>query len=300
MQDQTPQPLRARLQQPGLVVAPGVHDMVSLRMADAMGFEALYMTGFGTVASHLGLPDAGLATYTDMVGRVRQMASMARTPLIADGDTGYGGLLNIAHTVQGYEAAGAAAIQLEDQQMPKKCGHTPGRRVVPVAEMVRRIEVAVASRRSRDFLVIARTDARTTLGLDEALRRGEACARAGADVLFIESPESVEEMRRIGEAFDLPLVANMVEGGRTPVLDRATLEQLGYRIAIHPVTALLAATQAMQRAYRTLRERGSSVGLDTELMPFDELTALMGFPDVHAFERRWAEPAPDQPSGDER
>lgn len=300
MQDQTAQPLRARLQQPGLVVAPGVHDMVSLRMADAMGFEALYMTGFGTVASHLGLPDAGLATYTDMVGRVRQMASMARTPLIADGDTGYGGLLNIAHTVQGYEAAGAAAIQLEDQQMPKKCGHTPGRRVVPVADMVRRIEVAVASRRSRDFLVIARTDARTTLGLDEALRRAEACARAGADVLFIESPESVEEMRRIGEAFDLPLVANMVEGGRTPVLDRATLEQLGYRIAIRPVTALLSATQAMQRAYRALLEHGSSVGLEADLMPFDELTTLMGFPDVHAFERRWAEPATDRPSGDER
>jgi len=281
--------LRQRLQQPGLVVAPGVHDMVSLRMADAFGFDALYMTGFGTVASHLGLPDAGLATYTDMVGRVRQMATMARTPLMADGDTGYGGLLNVAHTVQGYEAAGAAAIQLEDQEVPKKCGHTPGRRVVPTADMVRKIEVAVASRATSDFLIIARTDARSSLGLDEALRRAEAYARAGADVLFVESPESEDEMRRIGASVDVPLLANMVDGGRTPVLSRDALEQLGYKLAIFPVTALLAATQAMQAVYGALARQGSSAALEQPLMPFTELTTLMGFPDVHAFERRWAE-----------
>ncbi|MFP5463021.1 MAG: isocitrate lyase/phosphoenolpyruvate mutase family protein, partial [Gammaproteobacteria bacterium] len=238
--------LRQRLQQPGLVVAPGVYDMVSLRLADSFGFDALYMTGFGTVASHLGLPDAGLATYSDMVGRVTAMAGMARTPLIADGDTGYGGLLNIRHTVRGYEAAGAAAIQLEDQEFPKKCGHTPGRRVIPMADMVRKIRVAADSRSSKDFLIIARTDARTTLGLDEALRRAEAYAKAGADVLFVESPESEEEMRRIGRSFDLPLLANMVEGGRTPVLSQAELEDIGYKLAIFPVTALLAATEAMK------------------------------------------------------
>ncbi|MFP5407115.1 MAG: oxaloacetate decarboxylase, partial [Gammaproteobacteria bacterium] len=176
--------LRQRLRQPGLVVAPGVFDMVSVRMADSLGFDALYMTGFGTVASHLGLPDAGLATYSDMVGRVAAMAGMAATPLIADADTGYGGLLNLRHTVRGYEAAGAAAMQLEDQEFPKKCGHTPGRRVIPLEDMVRKIEVAVDSRHSADFQIIARTDAHTALGLDEALRRGEAYARAGADVLF--------------------------------------------------------------------------------------------------------------------
>lgn len=282
--------LRQRLQQPGLVVAPGVHDMVSLRMADAMGFEALYMTGFGTVASHLGLPDAGLATYSDMVGRVRQMAGMARTPMICDGDTGYGGLLNVAHTVQGYEQAGAQAIQLEDQEVPKKCGHTPGRRVVPMEDMVKKIRVAADSRRSRDFLIIARTDARTTLGLDEALRRAEAYAKAGADILFVESPESEDEMRRIGRAFDLPLLANMVDGGMTPVLSRALLEDIGYKLAIFPVTALLAATQAMQAAYAAIREQGSSAGLQQPLMRFSALTALMGFPEVHAFEKRWADP----------
>ena len=200
-----------RLASPGLIIAPGVFEMVSLRLADRMGFDALYMTGYGTVASLMGLPDAGLATYTEMVGRVTAMAGMAKTPLIADGDTGYGGLLNVRHTVRGYEAAGAVAIQLEDQEFPKKCGHTPGRRVIAMADMVKKIEVAVASRIDPQFKIIARTDARTTLGLDEALKRGEAYARAGADILFIESPENQIEIRRIGETFpNHPLVANMV------------------------------------------------------------------------------------------
>lgn len=281
--------LAQRLRQPGLVVAPGVYDMVSLRLADTFGFDALYMTGFGTVASHLGLPDAGIATYTDMVQRVRLMASMARAPLIADGDTGYGGLLNVAHTVRGYEDAGAAAIQLEDQEFPKKCGHTPGRRVVPMADMVRKIRVACEARTSRDFLIIARTDARSALGLDEALRRAEAYAEAGADILFVESPESVEEMQKIGRSTDLPLVANMVEGGRTPVLSQADLEAIGYRIAIFPVTALLAATHAMRATYAQLRQQGSSAGLPVSLMPFSDLTTLMGFEEVWAFDRRHAE-----------
>ena len=281
--------LHERLRQRKLLVAPGVYDMVSLRLADTFGFEALYMTGFGAVASHLGLPDAGLATYTDMVGRVKQMASQSRAPLIADGDTGYGGLLNLRHTVRGYEEAGAAAIQIEDQEFPKKCGHTPGRRVIPMEDMVRKIRVAVESRASRDFLVIARTDARTALGLDEALRRAEAYAKAGADVLFVESPESLEEMRTICERLDFPLVANMVEKGRTPVLSREELEQLGYRIAIFPVTALLAAVKAMREVYAHMQARGSSKGLAAPLEDFGALTKLMGFEDVWAFEKRYAE-----------
>lgn len=280
--------LRERLASPGLLTAPGVHDMVSLRLADSFGFDALYMTGFGTVASHLGLPDAGLATYSDMQGRVRAMAGMARAPLIADGDTGYGGLLNVRHTVQGYEQAGAAAIQLEDQEFPKKCGHTPGRRVIPAEDMVRKIKVAVEARTSPDFLIIARTDARTALGLDEALRRAEAYAKAGADILFVESPESEEEMRRIGQAFHLPLVANMVERGRTPVLTRPELEALGYRLAIFPVTALLAAVQAMAGVYAHLQATGSSAGTTVPLHDFGDLTKLMGFEDVWDFERRHA------------
>lgn len=281
--------LRERLRRKELLVAPGVFDMVSLRCANQFGFDALYMTGYGTVASHLGLPDAGLATYTDMVGRVKAMATQAAAPLIADGDTGYGGLLNVRHTVRGYEDAGASAIQLEDQEFPKKCGHTPGRRVIPAEDMVRKIRVAVESRRSKDFLVIARTDARTTLGLDEALRRAEAYAKAGADVLFVESPESQEEMRAIGRAFDLPLVANMVEKGRTPVLTREELQSLGFRLAIFPVTALLASLRAMTGVYAHLRNTGSSAGVAVPLHDFADLTKLMGFEDVWEFDRTHAE-----------
>jgi len=281
---------KKRLAQPGLVVAPGVFEMVSLRLADRMNFEALYMTGYGTVASLLGLPDAGVATYTDMVGRVTSMAGMAKTPLIADGDTGYGGLLNVRHTIRGYEAAGAVAIQLEDQEFPKKCGHTPGRRVIPMDDMVKKIEVAVNSRTDPNFQIIARTDARTTLGLDEALRRGEAYAKAGADILFIESPESVDEMQTICHTFrGIPLVANMVEKGRTPVLSKEELENLGYKIAIFPVTALLASVHAMTKVYEQFKTTGSSVDQAVDLYDFAELSKLMGFEDVWEFEKKFVE-----------
>jgi 2-methylisocitrate lyase-like PEP mutase family enzyme len=281
---------KKRLAQPGLVVAPGVFEMVSLRLADRMNFEALYMTGYGTVASLLGLPDAGVATYTDMVGRVTSMAGMAKTPLIADGDTGYGGLLNVRHTIRGYEAAGAVAIQLEDQEFPKKCGHTPGRRVIPLEDMVKKIEVAVNSRTDPNFQIIARTDARTTLGLDEALRRGEAYAKAGADILFIESPESVDEMQTICHTFrGIPLVANMVEKGRTPVLSKEELENLGYKIAIFPVTALLASVHAMTKVYEQFKTTGSSVDQAVDLYDFAELSKLMGFEDVWEFEKKFVE-----------
>lgn len=283
------QSLAQRLKQPGLVSAPGVFDMISAKIADSMGFDALYMTGFGTVASYLGLPDAGLATYTDMVSRVRQIAGGTKTPLIADGDTGYGGLLNVDSTVRGYEAAGAAAIQIEDQEYPKKCGHTPGRRVIPIEDAARKIKVAAEARSSKEFLIIARTDARTSLGLDEALRRGEAFARAGADILFIESPESIEEMRRIGEAFDLPLVANMVEGGRTPILSRAELEDLGFKLAIFPASGFLAMGAALKSVYGEIRDKGSSKEWRGDLYPFVDFAKLMGFEQVWEFERKNAE-----------
>ena len=279
--------LRARLSGKELLVAPGVFDGISAKIADQMGFEALYMTGYGTVASHLGLPDAGIATYTDMVGRVAVLANATSTPLIADGDTGYGGLLNVQYSVRGYEAAGAVAIQLEDQEFPKKCGHMLGRRVVPIEDMVDKIKVAISSRDSGDFLIIARTDARTTLGLDEALRRAEAYAQAGADILFVESPESIEEMRIIGRSFDRPLMANMVEGGRTPVADRKTLEEIGYSIAIFPALGFLAAGDALRKVYGHLREQGSSVGVDAALYKFSEFSDLMGFRAVAAFDETY-------------
>lgn len=289
MTDTAPQTLAQRLKQPGLISAPGVFDMVSARIADSMGFDALYMTGFGVVASHLGLPDAGLATYSDMVGRVRQIAGGTRTPLIADGDTGYGGLLNVDFTVRGYEAAGAQAIQIEDQEFPKKCGHTPGRRVVPVEDAVRKIKVAAAARSSKDFLIIARTDARTAHGLDEALRRADAFLKAGADILFVESPESVEEMQKIGQTFDVPLLANMVESGRTPVLTREQLEEIGYRIAIFPVSGLLAMGAALRSVYGEILAKGSTANWPGEMDTLDRMARLMGFERVWAFDKENAE-----------
>jgi 2-methylisocitrate lyase-like PEP mutase family enzyme len=281
--------LRRAFEQRRFVTAPGIFDMLSARVADGMGFPALYVTGFGTVASHLGVPDAGIATYTDMVGRVGRFAQGCRTPVIADADTGYGGLLNVRHTVLGYEAAGVSGIQLEDQETPKKCGHTPGRRVIPAEEMVLKLRVAAEARKDPDFLIVARTDARTTLGLEEAIRRGRMYAEAGADIVFIESPESEAEMAEIGRSIRKPLLANMVEGGRTPILPAKRLEELGYAIAIYPVLGFLAAAAALERAYAHLRQHGDSNGVPaTESYGFGRVCELMGFPEVWEFEKQWA------------
>lgn len=270
------------------IVAPGIFDMISAKVADGMGFDCLYATGFGTVASDLGVPDAGIATYSDMIRRMSRFAGGCRTPIIADADTGYGGLLNVRHTVQGYEAAGIAGIQLEDQESPKKCGHTPGRRVIPAEEMVLKIKVAVEARRSAETLIVARTDARTTQGLEEAIRRGRMYAEAGADVIFVESPESEAEMREIGRSIAKPLLANMVEGGRTPILPAATLAEIGYAIAIYPAIGFLAAAGALERAYGHLKNTGDSIAIG-ESYGFRRMTELMGFPEVWDFEARWAQ-----------
>lgn len=281
--------LADRVRKRDLIVAPGVFDLLSAKLADQLEPAALYMTGYGTVASHLGLPDAGLASYTEMVGRASTIAGATRRPLIADADTGYGGLLNVAHTVRGYEAAGVAAIQLEDQEFPKKCGHTPGRRVIPTADMVRKIAVAVDARRDPDFLIVARTDARTAFGLDEAIRRAQAYREAGADVLFVESPEAEAEFARVAAEIDAPLLANMVEGGRSPVLSREFLREHGFAIAIYPVTGFCAAAQALRSAYRYLGEHGSSEGISLPLMELAELHEVMGFHEVWEFEKKWAD-----------
>lgn len=279
--------LRSRLSKGSLVIAPGVFEMISAKIADKLGFDALYMTGYGTVASYLGLPDAGLASYADIVSRVQQFTSGTKTPMICDADTGYGGLLNVMHTVRGYEAAGACAMQLEDQEFPKKCGHMLGRRVIPATLMADKIRVAAETRNDPNFLIIARTDARTTLGLDEALRRAELYARAGADLLFVESPESLEEMATIGRSFDLPLVANMVEGGRTPILSRDELKALGYSLAIFPATAFLAAGAAFERVYSSLKLNGSTQGCDMPLYDFNKFSGVMGFEWVTEFDERY-------------
>lgn len=271
------------------VAAPGVFELISVKMADRFDFDALYMTGYGTVASYLGLPDAGLASYADMVNRVERMCSATSKPVICDGDTGYGGLLNVRHTVQGYERAGAAAIQLEDQEFPKKCGHTPHRRVIALEDMVQKIRVAVDARESDDFLIIARTDARTAYGLDEAISRGQAFEDAGADVIFVESPESVDEMERICQAIKKPKLANIVDGGSTPVLPAEQLKSLGYQVAIYPGSGFLAMGAALESVYGHIAKTGSSAELETPVYDFQEFSRIMGFEDVWEFEKNWSD-----------
>ena len=280
--------LKTALRNKEFILAPGIFDLISALIADREDFKALYVTGYGTVASYLGLPDAGIATYRDMIERIAQMVKMTSKPIIADADTGYGGLLNVRHTIRGYEDAGVSGIQIEDQEFPKKCGHTPNRRVVPLEDMVRKIEVAVDSRRSDDFLIIARTDSRPALGIDEAIRRGKAFAKAGADVVFVESPESEEEMLKVAAEIDAPLFANMVNGGRTPLLSANRLHEMGYSIAIHPAIGFLSVGAALQKAYVVLAKYGVTAA-DIDLYSFAECDKLLGFEDIWAFEKKFAQ-----------
>ena len=279
--------LRDRLARGEFLLAPGIYDGLSARVADRMDFPALYMTGYGATASMLGLPDAGLATFSDMLGRAEMICSVTDTPLIADADTGYGGLLNVRRTVRGYEAAGVAAIQIEDQEMPKKCGHTPGRRVVPAEDMVLKIRVAVEARRYDETMIVARTDARTGHGLDEALRRARLYEEAGADVIFVESPENEAELERIGREVGKPLLANMVEFGKTPRVDVERLKAWGFDMAIYPVLGLSVAAEAMRLAWSYLKEKGTSDGVGVPQI--DGMHELMGFSEVWDFEKRWAQ-----------
>lgn len=282
--------LRAAVEAGEFVLAPGVFDLISALMADRIGFKALYVTGYGTVASYLGLPDAGLATYRDMVERIGQIVKMTKTPVIADADTGYGGLLNVRHTVRGYEDVGVSAIQIEDQEFPKKCGHTPFRRVIPMDDMVRKLHVAAEARSSADFLIIARTDSLTSLGVEEAIRRGQAYADAGADLVFIESPESEESLELIAKEINVPLVANMVNGGKTPILSAERLKELGYGMALHPAVGFLSAGAALDRGYRDLAKNGIT-SPDIDLFSFTEFSKVLGFEDIWDFEQRYAEDA---------
>ncbi len=281
--------LKEKLQAGGNISAPGVFDPFSARIAENAGFDVLYITGYGVNATLLGLPDAAFASYAEMVGRVRSISEATDVTLIADGDTGFGGLANVGRTVTGYEAAGADAIQLEDQEFPKRCGHTRNRKVIPISEMIKKMTVAKESRSSEDFLVIARTDALTEHGINEALQRAEQYLEAGADVLFVESPGSEEEMRRICDTFaGVPLIANMVAGGATPIYDDRVLFQMGYQIVIHPIYLLGAAFRGMQDALHSL----GRIGHSDKVADINELNELLDFQRIWDLDERF-DGAPD-------
>ncbi len=271
-----------------LLVAPGAYDVLSAKIIEQAGFEAVYMTGYGTSASLLGEPDVGLLTMTEMVQRVGNIANAVEIPVIADGDTGFGNPLNVRRTVREYEKAGASAIQLEDQVAPKRCGHMLGREVIPVEEMVQKIKAAVDTRQDGDFVIIARTDARTNHGLEEALDRAKAYEDAGADVLFIESPESVDELRTINETFRAtPTLANMIEGGRTPLPSLDELEKLGFGIAIFPLGPLYTAAKAVGRYLDELKSVRSTASKVNDMIAFEDFNRLIGLPEYNTLEERY-------------
>lgn len=279
--------LKEQLQSGDFITAPGVFDLISTLIATRMNFPALYVTGYGISASYMGLPDAGLMTFTDMETQIRKIVAATDKPVIADADTGYGGLLNVRHTVKAYENLGVSAIQIEDQEYPKKCGHTPGRRVIPTPDMVSKIKVAVDTRTKDDFLIIARTDSRTGLGIEEALSRAVAFEEAGADIIFVEAPETESEMKMVNAAIKKPTLANMVSGGKTPIFSSAALQDMGYSVAIHPALGFLAVGEALKTAYTTLDTTGNVSGLVLE--DFGEFSKIMGFEDVWDFEKKWAD-----------
>lgn len=280
--------LRQKLASRQFITAPGIQDMIAAVVANKVGFDIVYGSGYWTVASAYGLPDAGIASVTQMVDRMATLVRTCNAAVIADADTGFGGLLNVHHTVQAYEQAGITAIQIEDQEFPKKCGHTPGKRVVPAEEMADKIRVAVEARRDENFLIIARTDARQSEGLAGVLHRMKLYAEAGADILFPEALTSDEEARIVTASLDKPMMANMADGGLTPIRDAKTLESLGYSMAIFPAMTSLAAAAAMEAALLNLRQTGTSLSPDVPLFNFKEFCSLIGFEDVWAFDKKWA------------
>jgi 2-methylisocitrate lyase-like PEP mutase family enzyme len=280
--------LRALLRGESLFIAPGAFDCVGARLVEAAGFPALYVTGAGISMSAMGAPDVGALSFGEILDRIRRICDVVSIPVIADGDTGYGGPLNVIRTVREYERAGVSGIQIEDQEWPKKCGHEPGRVIAPVETMVMRIRAAIEARRDPDFVVIARTDARAGEGLPAAIARAKAYREAGADVIFVESPQSEAELEEVGRAFPgVPLLANMVEGGKTPILPAERLQALGFRLAIYPNALTRLIAKAGLEMLAALKETGSTNAVSGRLMSHGELWSLFDNTTWRALEDRY-------------
>ncbi len=289
-----PVSLRDRLARGTFFDVPGVYDGITALAARQAGFDALYLTGYGLHAT-LGLPDMGLATQSEFVDRISIIQRCARLPLIVDADSGFGNLGNLRRAVMDYERAGAHAMQIDDQEAPRRCGHTDGKRVVPIAEMVQRIRVAIDHRNSDGMLIIARTDAIAPEGFDAALKRCDAYAAAGADILFVDAPETEAQLVRIGRHTGIPMMVNVVPGGKTPVLPNKMLAEMGFAFAIYPSIAWLASAGAIQAVFAGLRSGDVSASLSGPPLTANAGHALAGFPEMWAFEKRYApqdEPGP--------
>jgi methylisocitrate lyase len=280
--------LRQLLRQPGIIVAPGAYDCLTAKLIEREGFPAVYMTGAGTAVTRLGKPDLGVATLSDMLANAAAIAATVAVPVIADADTGYGGALNVYRTVREYERAGVAALHLEDQVFPKRCGHLDGKQVVPVADMVSRLRAAVEGRTDDDFVIIARTDALAVTGLDDTLRRCQAYLEAGADVLFVEAWRSREEIERVRREVDAPLLYNFVEHGKSPLLPVAELERLGFKMVIFPGSILLALVPLVRQILGEIKRHGTTAAWLDRMTDVVELFETVGLSDMLALDARLA------------
>ncbi|CDN15277.1 MAG: oxaloacetate decarboxylase [Richelia sp.] len=281
------QKFRQLLENPNIIVIPGIYDCLGAKIAEQLGFQALATSGFGIAASTLGLPDYGFLTATEMLYSVGRISQSVNIPLIADCDTGYGNALNVIRTVKDAIQLGIAGVILEDQEWPKKCGHFEGKQVIPMTEHMGKIRAAVDARSDSSLVIIARTDSRANLGLEEAIRRGRAYVEAGADVLFVEAPQSVDELKAIAKAFpNVPLVANVIEGGKTPQLSVSELQDMGYKIVFFAVSALLAATQAMTACLHSLQELGTTTNFNN-MINFREFKEFIGIPQYQQMEEEY-------------
>lgn len=280
--------LRELINRPEILLAPGAHDALVAKIIAKTGFDAVYMTGAGVSYTTLGKPDIGLLTMSEMAQKAAYIVESADLPVIADGDTGYGNALNVIRTVREYERAGIACIQLEDQVMPKRCGHMAGKTLVPVDEMVGKIKAACDARVDQDFLIMARTDARAVEGLERALERAAQYKEAGADILFIEAPQSVEEMKKLCQEFKgVPLIANMVEGGKTPLYPASELESFGYRIVIYPGAACRVIAKAITELMETIKKTGASKEFLDKMYVFGELNEILDLSAIRKEEGRY-------------
>lgn len=286
--------LRKRFSESKILVAPGAYDAFTAKLIESSGFESVYLSGAGVSYTLLGQPDTGQVTQTQMVEKVGTVANATGIPLIADGDTGYGNAVNVMETVRRYEHAGAAAIQLEDQQFPKRCGHLSGKELIPADEMVGKIRAAIYARASDEFLIIARTDALGVTGMHEAILRGKKYVDAGADMLFVESPNSMEELKTVADEFsEIPLMANMVEGGVTPLLSADELESMGYSLVIYPNSLTRRFARAGLDLLADLHGNGTTRARLDKMMPFQELNAMLGIEDLKKLEQNYL-PRPEK------
>ena len=280
--------LRKLLREPGIIMAPGAYDCLTARIIEDAGFPAVYMTGAGTSVATLGYPDLALATMSEMVGNAADIAASVDVPVIADADTGYGGILNIQRTIRQYQRAGVAGVHIEDQEFPKRCGHLDNKRVIGIDEMVGKIRATVDARTEDDFVIIVRTDALAVTGWEDTMRRCEAYTKAGADVLFVEAIRSAEEAERVVAAVELPLLYNYVETGKSPLFAAGELEQLGFKLVIYPASALLTVSKVVAGLMAELKDKGTTAHLVDNMVSLNRCFELMGLSEMLALDESYS------------